>query len=176
MAGVTLVYCAWASPKQVVSIDASNDMNACSIVLSIITERLPVARKYRDIYETIKSMVLESMEKNQYEARRTITKLQPYIQAALHALESDQHDGQDQLSAMISAMAGEPATLSEDVSSPSAPIECSDAASPILGKSHAGLPLDGIPLDFGKADAYNAMDLQLGTIFVAPGKEWAVSI
>ncbi|KAK8108689.1 hypothetical protein PG984_014490, partial [Apiospora sp. TS-2023a] len=168
LAGVTLVYCAWASPKEVLSINASNDMNACSIVLYIITERSPVARKYRDIYETIKSMVLESIEKSQYGARRAITKLRPCVQAALDALESDQYDEQDELSAMMLAMAGEPATPCDDAPSSSAPTERSDAASPTLGKSQSGLPLDGIPLDFGKADAYNAMDLQLGTIFVAP--------
>ncbi|KAK7918220.1 transcriptional regulatory protein [Apiospora marii] len=176
LAGVTLVYCAWALPKEVASINASNDMNACSIVLYIITERLPAARKYRDIYETIKSMALESIETSQYQARRAITKLRPCIQGALLALQSDQFDEQDKLSAMLLDMTGEPAALSEDAPSASAPAERRDADSPALGKSHSGLPLDGIPLDFGKADTYNAMDLELGTIFVAPGKEWAASI
>lgn len=176
LAGVTLIYCAWALPEEVLSINARNDMNACSIVLYIITEHMPVARKYRDVYETIKSMVLESLEKNQYKARQAIEELRPCIQALLHALESDRYDEQDKLSAMMSDMAGDPATLNEDASSSLSPTERSDVASPALDKSHPGVPLDGIPLDFEKADAYNAMDLQLGTIFAAPGKEWTVSI
>lgn len=56
--GLTLIYCAWASPKEVFTISTSNDMNACSIVLYIITERWPGARKYRDVYETIKQSEL----------------------------------------------------------------------------------------------------------------------
>ncbi|KAK8022257.1 hypothetical protein PG993_013024 [Apiospora rasikravindrae] len=167
-AGLTLIYCAWASPKEVLSINTSNDMNACSIVLYIITERLPIARKYRDVFEAIKMMVLESIEENQHQARRPIAKLRPCIQATLHDLSSGQ-DEQDKLSAMLSDMAREPAPLSESASSSSAPAECIDVVPLASAQPNQGLPLDGIPLDFEKADAYNAMDLQLGTIFAAPG-------
>ncbi|KUJ16071.1 uncharacterized protein LY89DRAFT_102668 [Mollisia scopiformis] len=48
LAGLTLVYCTWISPQEVFSIKTSSDMNACSIVLYIITERWPGAKKYRD--------------------------------------------------------------------------------------------------------------------------------
>ncbi|KAK8076500.1 fungal-specific transcription factor domain-containing protein [Apiospora phragmitis] len=175
-AGMTLIYCAWVSPKEVLTINNSNDMNACSIVLYIITERLPAARKYRDAYEMVKLMVLKSIEENRHEARQPVAKLRPCIQTALDALNFDQNDEQGKLSTMISVMAGEPAPLSEDASSSSAPTERTDAVSPTSGELNQGLPLDGIPLDFEKADTYNAMDLQLGTIFAAPGPEWTVKI
>ncbi|KAK8092038.1 hypothetical protein PG997_002399 [Apiospora hydei] len=170
-AGMALIYCVWTSPKDVLGINSSNDMNACSIVLYIITERLPVARKYRDIFETVKMMVSESIEENQYEARRPIAKLRSFIQAALPELDSDQ-DEEGKLSAMMSDMTGEPAPRSESASTSSAPTECNNSGSIASAQPNQSLPLDGIPLDFEQADAYNAMDLQLGTIFAAPGIEW----
>ncbi|KAK7937985.1 uncharacterized protein PG986_014853 [Apiospora aurea] len=170
-AGMALIYCVWTSPKDVLGINSSNDMNACSIVLYIITERLPAARKYRDIFETVKMMVSESIEENQYEARRPIAKLRSFIQAALPELDSDQ-DEQGKLSAMMSDMTGEPAPRSESASTSSAPTECNNAVSIASVQPNQSLPLDGIPLDFEQADAYNAMDLQLGMIFAAPGIEW----
>jgi len=171
---MTLIYCAWASPKEIFNIEASNDMNACSIVLYIITERLPYARKYRDVYETIKLMVTESIEENQYEARGIITRLRPYMQDVLHTISSGQ-DEQDGLWAMMFDMAGEPSAMIAGASW-SAPTDCSKTASPPPAGSNIGLPLDGIPLDFQKTDTYDAMDLQLGTIFLAPDSEWMANI
>ncbi|KAK8848917.1 fungal-specific transcription factor domain-containing protein [Apiospora arundinis] len=174
LAGMNLIYCVWASPKEVLSINASNDMNTCSIVLYIMTERFSSARKYRDVYETIKSMVLESIEGNYYEAKRSTLRLRSCIQAALQALSSDQ-DELGSFLAMMSDMAGEPATL-DDGASASAPTGCRERVSPASAESNNGIPLDGIPLDFQKVDTYNAMDLELGTIFATPNSDWRARI
>ncbi|KAI1340155.1 fungal-specific transcription factor domain-containing protein [Xylariaceae sp. FL0016] len=170
LAGLTLIFCVWASPKEVFGIGTSNDMNACSIVLYIITERWPGARKYRDTYETIKQRVLESVEEGGYEPRRAITNLRPGLQAALQSIEKND-DGHGEFSAMVSHMAGGPSTEVDEalVGDPVAHAVEGDTA-------HAGfnfpLPLDGMPLDFHQADAYNAMDMQIGTIFQTPNAEW----
>lgn len=62
LSGLTLLYCTWLSPKEIWGIRTSEDVNACSIVLYVITERWPGAKKYRDAFEIIRSGVLESIE------------------------------------------------------------------------------------------------------------------
>ncbi|ORY10174.1 hypothetical protein BCR34DRAFT_588779 [Clohesyomyces aquaticus] len=57
LAGLTPIYCTWISPKDIFGTKTSNDMNACSIVLYIITERWPAAKKYRDVFESVKQTV-----------------------------------------------------------------------------------------------------------------------
>lgn len=114
------MYCTWVSPRTVFSISACNDMNACSIVLYIITERWPGARKYRDIFETIKQHVVDSIEEGKYEPRRAIKKLRPTLRATLQTIESRQED-QEVLTAMVSDMAGGPASSSGSVADGTTP-------------------------------------------------------
>ena len=59
LSGLTLIYCIWISPKDIFTLSMNNDVNACSIVLYVITERWPAARKYRDAFESIKQCVLD---------------------------------------------------------------------------------------------------------------------
>jgi hypothetical protein len=169
-----LIYCAWASPKEVFSISTGNDMNACSIVLYIITERWPGARKYRDVYETIKQMVLESIEEGEYEPRRPITNLRPGLQAALQAIDHND-EGKGEFSAMVSDMAG--GADPSGVELPQVHTTSDEGSTPGPQSSfNFMLPLDGMPLDFHEVDAFNAMDLQLGTIFATPtSSDWMVS-
>lgn len=44
-AGITILYCAWDSPTLILTNDARNMINDCSIVLYIITERWPGAKR-----------------------------------------------------------------------------------------------------------------------------------
>ncbi|KAI1879322.1 hypothetical protein JX265_002276 [Neoarthrinium moseri] len=163
LAGLTLIYCAWASPKEVFSISASNDMNACSIVLYIITERWPGARRYRDVYEAIKQMVLESIEEGEYEPRRAITNLRPGLHAALRAIDQDD-DGE--FSAMVTDMAGGYVPPEEEFPQEQTP-------NGVFGTPGAQnsfnftLPLDGMPLDFHESDSFN-----VDGIFATPSSEW----
>ncbi|KAH9885724.1 fungal-specific transcription factor domain-containing protein [Xylariomycetidae sp. FL2044] len=175
LAGLTLTYCVWASPKEVFSIATSNDMNACSIVLYIITERWPGARHIRDTYESIKQMLLESIEEGEYAPRRAIANLRP---AAFRGIAQN-----SEISDMVSKMAGEPAVdggardprgvaatttaaahADADADTTTAPQTFAvDSQTPLqAGGSSYGfsMPLDGIPLDFHEADAFNAMDMQ----------------
>jgi hypothetical protein len=61
LAGLTLLYCIWLSPREIYSIPTSNDLNSCSIVLYIITERWPGAKKYRDAFEVLKQSILSKI-------------------------------------------------------------------------------------------------------------------
>lgn len=101
--GLTLVYCTWISPQEVFSIKTSSDMNACSIVLYIITERWPGAKKYRDTYEAIKQSLLESVEESQYEPRRAIKSLYPSLIPPMARNE----EGSTEVTQIVADMAGE---------------------------------------------------------------------
>jgi hypothetical protein len=101
--GLTLIYCTWISPQEVFSIKTSSDMNACSIVLYIITERWPGAKKYRDTYEAIKQSLLESVEESQYEPRRVIKDVYPNL---LPPMVRNQ-EGSAEVTHILAEMAGE---------------------------------------------------------------------
>lgn len=106
LAGLTLIYCIWISPKEVFGIKTSNDVNACSIVLYIITERWPGAKKYRDVFESVKQTVLESIEANGYEERRAIKDLTPSLYETWKSLDEGT-EGRNEFEAMVGEMAGE---------------------------------------------------------------------
>lgn len=106
LAGLTLIYCTWLSPKSLYGIKISNDMNACSIVLYIITERWPAAKRYRDVFENIKQLVLDSIEQNDYADRKAITNLKSNLQTTMGNWQ-DAPEGPPDFEAMIADMAGE---------------------------------------------------------------------
>jgi hypothetical protein len=101
--GLTLAYCTWISPQEVFSIKTSNNMNACSIVLYIIAERWPGAKKYRDTYEAVKQSMLESIEENRYEPRRAIKRLYPDLLPSMTSNE----EGSTEVTQIVADMAGE---------------------------------------------------------------------
>jgi hypothetical protein len=111
LAGLTLVYCTWISPQEIFCIKTSNDMNACSIVLYIITERWPGAKKYRDTYEAIKQSLLESVEENKYEPRRVIKRLYPDLLPTMASNE----EGSTEVARMVADMAGEPMPIDDEL-------------------------------------------------------------
>lgn len=77
-------------------------MNACSIVLYIITERWPGAKKYRDMYEELKQSVLEAVEENGYEPRRAAKRLN----LGLFSTFTRNEGGRAQVTRMVSDMTG----------------------------------------------------------------------
>lgn len=103
--GLTIVYCIWIAPQEVFSITTSNDMMACSIVLYIITERWPGAKKYRDVYEEIMQSVVDSIEESKYEPRRTIKRLNT---GRLFKSMTRNEEGRAEVSQMVADMVGEP--------------------------------------------------------------------
>ncbi|KYG50212.1 hypothetical protein M433DRAFT_139318 [Acidomyces richmondensis BFW] len=101
MAGLTLVYCAWISPSDVYSSIVSNDINACSIVLFVITERWPAARKYRDTFEAVKQIVIDPLSDDQnHKPQRVIMEL-PSIELPLD-------EGRQEYRSIVTHMSGRP--------------------------------------------------------------------
>jgi len=109
------VYCTWIAPQELFSIATSNAMNACSIVLYVITERWPGAKKYRDMFESVKQSVLESIEESKYEPRRAIKRLNPGLFSTLNKHE----EGRAEVSRMVADMIGEPMDDGSHFASPS---------------------------------------------------------
>jgi hypothetical protein len=106
LAGLTLLYCTWLAPKEVFSIGTSNSMNACSIVLYIIAERWPSAKKYRDVFEEVKQTVMDAIQQSEFKPRRPIKRLRPSLRTTLNTMEKGE-EGQTEIEAMVADMAGE---------------------------------------------------------------------
>ncbi|KAJ9142369.1 Fungal-specific transcription factor domain-containing protein [Pleurostoma richardsiae] len=70
LAGLTLVYCAWLEPDDFLNIEGP--LTDCQILLYIITERYPSARKYRDIFERIKASILSIIQRGDHRPRRPV--------------------------------------------------------------------------------------------------------
>ncbi|KAJ9142934.1 hypothetical protein NKR23_g6746 [Pleurostoma richardsiae] len=174
LAGLTLIYCVWASPKELFNTRTSNDMNACSIVLYIITERWPGARQCRDAYESIKQSVLDSIEDSEYQPRKAVTNLRPGLQAALQTV-GQQEEGNLEFTALVTNMAGGPAAmaLGEDRLEALASLDCSGNDLTFTPFNFA-LPLDGMFLDFHGPEGMSGMDMHMDLLGAAetPGPEW----
>lgn len=86
--GLTLIYCTWISPEEIFNSATSNDINACSIVLFVITERWPAAKKYRDIFEAIKQNVIDPLAEGRNQVpRQKISHLKSIIPSDLPSVE-----------------------------------------------------------------------------------------
>ena len=144
-----MVYCTWISPQEVFSIKVSNNMNACSIVLYIITERWPGAKKYRDTYEAVKSSLLESIEENQYEPRRAIKRLYPDLFPSMTSNE----EGSSEVTQIVADMAGEQMLIDNYTN----PVQSS--GQPSLASTFSIVPPlaqdYSVPIDFQQQSAFD---------------------
>ena len=68
LAGLTLIYCAWLAPTGSVGTILNVDvpLTDCQILLYIITERYPSARKYRDVFERTKLAVMSLIARGEH--------------------------------------------------------------------------------------------------------------
>ena len=107
LSGLTLLYCMWLSPKEVYTIATSNDLNACSIVLYVITERWPGARRYRDAFESIRQCVLDLIADGNSQPRKPLTGLDAELRTTLQDVQSLHPEGRAEFSRMMTDMIGE---------------------------------------------------------------------
>lgn len=70
IAGITLLYCLWLGKGKVWSFSVSNNLRACSCVLSIMGERAPWVRRYRDIYEVLVEATMTALETDEHAGTR----------------------------------------------------------------------------------------------------------
>jgi hypothetical protein len=124
-------------------------MNACSIVLYIIMERWPGAKKYRDTYEAVKQSLLESVEENKYEPRRAIKRLYPDLLPSMTSNE----EGSSEVTQIVADMAGEQ-MLFEDFAGP-----VQSPGQPSLANTFSIVPPlaqdYSMPIDFQQQSAFD---------------------
>lgn len=106
LAGLNLIYCCWLSPGDIWSGKSSNDINACSVMLYVITERLPTARKYRDVFDAVREGVVDLMAEGEHQSpQKPITRLQDTIQPTLQALDMH-YANKEELSNIVTHISG----------------------------------------------------------------------
>jgi hypothetical protein len=111
LASLTLIYCIWISPEDIYNITTSNNLNSCSIVLYIIMERWPGARKYRNAFEGIKHTLIELVAKGEHRPRKAIAE----VGARSKMLNvNPEEEGGDEFWRMVGDMAGDDQQFSED--------------------------------------------------------------
>lgn len=71
LSGITLLYCLWLGGQEIWSFGISNDIRACSCVLSIMGERAPNIRRYRDAFERLAETTMSALETPQIEIMPT---------------------------------------------------------------------------------------------------------
>ncbi|KAI1802406.1 fungal-specific transcription factor domain-containing protein [Daldinia bambusicola] len=104
LAGLTLIYCAWLAPLIFISVDGP--LTDCQILLYIVTERYPSARKYRDVFERIKSAIMGIIAQGKHEPRNPV-QLDPNVQKGFANFEGQWAPGVGaDFSYMVNAMTG----------------------------------------------------------------------
>lgn len=61
LSGLTLVYCLWIWLDEIFDMTTSNSIHDCSIVLFVIAERVPSAKKCRNAFEVIRQRVIDQV-------------------------------------------------------------------------------------------------------------------
>ncbi|KAL2415610.1 hypothetical protein ABEF95_003901 [Exophiala dermatitidis] len=108
MAGITLIYCVWLSPLDLLTATATDDIAACGVVLFVMVERIRTraAKKYCNAFELIRQRVLSSISKNDGRTvGARITTLQSDLQSEMCRFGGD--DTSVDFSQMIKNMSGE---------------------------------------------------------------------
>ncbi|KAI1454265.1 fungal-specific transcription factor domain-containing protein [Annulohypoxylon moriforme] len=104
LAGLTLIYCAWLAPMNFISVEGP--LTDCQILLYIVTERYPSARKYRDVFERIKSSIMGIIAQGKHEPRNPV-QIDPNVQKGFASFEGQWAPGMGaDFSYMVNAMTG----------------------------------------------------------------------
>lgn len=82
LSGITLLYCLWLGGQETWSFGISNDIRACSCVLSIMGERAPNIRRYRDAFEKLVETTMSALETPRNQVNATDLEGQPQNDAA----------------------------------------------------------------------------------------------
>ena len=65
LAGLTWIYCAWLAPAGFFGSDSA--LSDCQLLLYVIAERYPAAKKYRDIFERLRSTVINMIHAGKHQ-------------------------------------------------------------------------------------------------------------
>ncbi len=98
MPGLTLIYCAWYAPQEVLTPSTISAIGSCSIMLYIMTERRPSAARYRDAFESMRQSVFDQLlltmkaprsmvDSVPLETRSVLSALDPgFVSSGLHSI------------------------------------------------------------------------------------------
>lgn len=107
------------NPALIFNSTTSNDISACSIVLFVITERWPGAKKYRNTFEVVKQNVIDRIAEGKHLGpRQAIMQLKTGLQSTLQSMQGDE-DQQDECSTILTDMAGEKIAVEQRTLMPS---------------------------------------------------------
>ncbi|KAI1142645.1 fungal-specific transcription factor domain-containing protein [Hypoxylon sp. FL0543] len=113
LAGLTLIYCAWLAPPNFINVEGA--LTDCQILLYIVTERYPSARKYRDVFERIKSAIMGIIAQGKHEPRNPV-QIDPNVQKGFASFEGQWAPGMGaDFSYMVNAMTGNAVAPSFDI-------------------------------------------------------------
>jgi hypothetical protein len=74
LAGLMLIYCAWLTHYHP-TFPPNGRLTDCSIMLYVMTERWPLAKKYRDVFERIKEAVMDILSGGKNQERQHIPRI-----------------------------------------------------------------------------------------------------
>ncbi|KAF7555653.1 hypothetical protein G7Z17_g1983 [Cylindrodendrum hubeiense] len=117
MAGLTLVYCFWISPEEIFDMTTSNGIHDCSIILFVIAERVPSAKKYRNAFEVIRQRVIDQISNApERRAREAVAGLTEELAPSAHLIQTSvpyevDNCSFEEFSKIITDMTGEDFTV-----------------------------------------------------------------
>lgn len=137
---------------------ATGSLTDCSIMLYVMTERFPSARKYRDVFERIKLSVFAIIEQGKQQPARKLS-WGDDMRARCVGLESglDMGGGKEEFSWMIGEMTGSAAISGQN----SATIQVQQSDMQVNGQSTNGFA-NGL-------DEYMNLDADWSTLMVDTG-------
>lgn len=109
VSGLTLVYCMWHDSSNTNGFKSIGALTDCSIILYVMTEKWPGGKKYRDLFESVKTSVLDAIAEGKHIPRTAVTSMKVDMQISLQKLQVDTliESVPDDLEQMISDMTGE---------------------------------------------------------------------
>jgi hypothetical protein len=91
----------------------------CSIILYVMTERWPASKKYRDLFEVVKTAVLDAIAEGNHMPRTAVASLKDDMQTSSHTgglhINFTTESLSDDLEQMISDITGEQISFWDDV-------------------------------------------------------------
>ncbi|RDW66373.1 hypothetical protein BP6252_10008 [Coleophoma cylindrospora] len=68
LSGLTLIHCTWLAPRSF--LDVVGAITDCNLMLYVIAERCPPAQKYRDVFDRIKTNVIDAIAQGNHQSTR----------------------------------------------------------------------------------------------------------
>jgi hypothetical protein len=85
LSGLTLLHCTWLAPQSCLAVIGA--ISDCNLMLYAIAERYPPTHKYRDVFDRIKTNVIDAIAKGGHEATRTAGILDNEVTEQCRALD-----------------------------------------------------------------------------------------